>query len=142
MRGTRYWRREVHACDEILAQILGQPPTLFRPPMGVKTWHTTRAAREAGHPVVTWSRRAMDGLPTTPQRILSRLGAAEAGEILLLHDGVEPHAPHADRTATIESIRPLVDRLRSRGLEPVRLDALLAPDSSPGGPSLGDRGDS
>jgi peptidoglycan/xylan/chitin deacetylase (PgdA/CDA1 family) len=125
MRGRRYWRREIRECDEIIAQILGERPSYFRPPMGVKTWYTTGAAREAGHPLVTWSRRAMDGIPTTPQKILSRFEGMEPGEILLLHDGVEPHAPHADRTATIESIRPLIDRIRGRGLEPARLDELL-----------------
>lgn len=126
LRTLAYWTREVRACDEILADILGQPPAMFRPPMGIKTWHTTRAAREAGHRLVTWSRRAIDGLPTTPRRILRRLGGATAGEILLLHDGVEPHSPHPDRSATIAAVAPLVESLRSRGLRPVRLDDLLA----------------
>ena len=120
----RYWDDEVRATDETIEAVLGVRPAMFRPPMGIKTWHTTGAARRHGHALVTWSRRAIDGLPTTPQRIVERLGELAAGDIILLHDGVEPHARHTDRSATVEAIAPLLDRIKSRGLSPVRLDEL------------------
>jgi peptidoglycan/xylan/chitin deacetylase (PgdA/CDA1 family) len=128
MRTLPYWQREIRRTDELVESILGLRPALFRPPMGVKTWHTARAARELGHAVITWSRRAMDGLPTTSQRIVNRLSTAADGEILLLHDGVEPHAPHHDRAATVGAIVPLIEKLRARGLSPARLDELLGID--------------
>ena len=125
MRTFPYWFREIGQTEDVIKMQTRLRTALFRPPMGVKTWHSARAARELGHNVVTWSRRAMDGLPTTSKRILDRLGGATDGEILLLHDGVEPNAYHRDRSATIEAIVPLIERLRSRGLSPVRLDELL-----------------
>ena len=126
MRTLPYWRREIHEADGIIEGILGLRPALFRPPMGVKTWHTARAARELGHTVITWSHRAIDGIPTTSTRIVGRLKDAADGAILLLHDGVEPHAPHHDRSATVGAVIPLIESLRARGLTPVRLDELLA----------------
>jgi peptidoglycan/xylan/chitin deacetylase (PgdA/CDA1 family) len=125
MRTFPYWFREIGQAEDVVRLEARLRMALFRPPMGVKTWHVARAVRELGYTLVTWSRRAMDGLPTTSQRIVDRLGGATDGEILLLHDGVEPHAPHRDRSATIEAIVPLIERLRARGLGPVRLDKLL-----------------
>jgi len=128
MRTLPYWRDEIRRTDDAIESIVGVRPALFRPPMGVKTWHTTRATRELGHTVVTWSRRAIDGLPTTSERIVNRFANATDGEILLLHDGVEPNAPHRDRRSTVEAVAPLLELLRSRGLSPVRLDELLGID--------------
>ena len=125
MGRNAYWEREVRRTNELLESILGQSPTLFRPPMGAKTWHTTYAMRQTGSTLVTWSHRAWDGFPTTSRKILKRFENLTGGEILLMHDGVEPRAPHRDRAATIGAIGPLVESMRQRGLEPARLDELL-----------------
>jgi peptidoglycan/xylan/chitin deacetylase (PgdA/CDA1 family) len=125
MRRDRYWDREVRTTDDLIESILRVRPALFRPPMGIRTWHTTGAARRFGHRVINWSRRAIDGLPTTPQRIARRLGEVVDGDIIMLHDGVEPNARHHDRSATVEAVPMLLDRLRDAGLSPVRLDELL-----------------
>ena len=61
-----------------------------------------------------------------PADIVSRLvGPAGPGDILLLHDGLEPHARRPDARATAAAVRPLVAGLRGKGLEPERLDRLL-----------------
>jgi peptidoglycan/xylan/chitin deacetylase (PgdA/CDA1 family) len=122
-----YWEREIRTTDDAIESVIGVRPTLFRPPMGVRTWHTFWALRRTGHSMITWSRRAIDGIPTKPRRILARFAGAADGDILLLHDGVEPHAPYRDRSATIAAVGPLVDRIREKGLTPVRLDELLQP---------------
>jgi peptidoglycan/xylan/chitin deacetylase (PgdA/CDA1 family) len=125
MRGPHYWDREVRRTDERIASIIGVRPATFRPPMGVKTPFIHRAARRAGQPIVTWNRRALDGVETTTERILDRLAPTTSpGDILLLHDGIEPNRPR-DTAPSVAAVRPLVARLRDRGLEPVRLDRLL-----------------
>jgi peptidoglycan/xylan/chitin deacetylase (PgdA/CDA1 family) len=124
MRAQRYWDRQVRETDELLASIIGVKPALFRPPMGVRTWHVSWAAARFGYRVVTWSRRAYDGLPTTAERIVGRLArATAAGDILMLHDGVEPNV-RRDPSATVEAVGPLVEALRARGLEPRSLEEL------------------
>lgn len=121
----RYWDNEIKATDDAIESILGIRPAIFRPPIGIKTWHTSIACGKYGYKMVTWSRRAIDGFPTTANRILRRFSSVSAGEILLLHDGVEPNAPHSDRSATIDAIGPLIDSLTKRGLTPFRLDEML-----------------
>jgi peptidoglycan/xylan/chitin deacetylase (PgdA/CDA1 family) len=125
MRGPHYWRRELRRTDDLIESIIGRRPATFRPPMGVKTPFIHRAARRAGQPVVTWNRRALDGVETTADRILDRLvPATRPGDVLLLHDGIEPNR-RRDPAPSVAAVRPLVERLRARGLEPARLDALL-----------------
>jgi peptidoglycan/xylan/chitin deacetylase (PgdA/CDA1 family) len=124
MRRQRYWDEQLRVTDELLAQIIGVKPALFRPPMGVRTWHVTRAVRRYGYTVVTWTRRALDGVPTTPERIVRRLaGPTAAGDILILHDGIEPNL-RRDPAASVAAVAPLVRALRERGLEPASIEAL------------------
>jgi hypothetical protein len=97
--------------------------------MGIRTCHTINAARRCGQLTVNWTRKARDGVPTTVPRILARFDEAQSGDILLLHDGVEPRSRCADRSATIESIAPLIEHLQRCELQPVRLEDLLELDS-------------
>lgn len=125
LRGPRYWRREVEETDRLIGEVTGRRPAMFRPPMGVKTYFIHGGARRAGQRVVTWNRRAYDGIPTTTERILGRLVPTTGpGDVLMLHDGVEPNRVR-ETGPSVAAVRPLVERLRERGLEPARLDELL-----------------
>ena len=124
-RGRRYWDHQLIETDRIIGQIIGVRPAMFRPPMGVKTGYVMGAAARRRQAVVTWSRRAVDGISTTTQRILNRLVPhTQAGDVLLLHDGVEPQS-RRDPSPTVAAVKPLVLGLRERGLEPAPLDAFL-----------------
>ncbi len=125
MRGQRHWRCEIGRTDQAVEQLTGQRPSLFRPPMGMKTWAIAKAAKDSSHTVITWSHRAMDGVTTTPQRIISRLvPRVRAGDIITLHDGVDPSSRRTS-LATVQALRPLIVSLRQRGFAIVRLDELL-----------------
>ena len=134
----RYWLRDIGRADEVIEGVIGVRPTMFRPPMGLKHWHLMNAAADLGHHVVTWSRRAMDSRPLASEAIVERLvEPARAGDVMLLHDGNNPHFAPQDRAGTVGAVRPLIDGLRRRGLTPVRLDALLGleayrPRTTPG----------
>lgn len=122
--GPGHWRDQIDRTDDAIERVAGFRPTLFRPPLGMKTPFSTRAAARR-HTTVTWSRRALDGVATTPDRILERLvPRARPGEILLLHDGVSPQS-RRDPSATVDALAPLIRGLRERGFDPVRLDDLI-----------------
>jgi peptidoglycan/xylan/chitin deacetylase (PgdA/CDA1 family) len=124
-RGRRYWDWQIAETNRLIEQIIGHRPAMFRPPMGAKTWFIAGAARRADQAVITWSRRAIDGVPTTPERICERLcPTTRAGDIVMLHDGVEPHSKR-DPAATVEAVKPLIVALKQRGLTFVRLDELV-----------------
>lgn len=122
----RYWREEITRANDTIEQIIGKRPALFRPPMGYKTSHVLRQARRQGQTVVTWSGRARDTKPISAAEIVQKLVEFRRdGDILLLHDGIEPSAPPRDTSPTVAAIPPLVTALREKSLEPVRLDLLL-----------------
>jgi peptidoglycan/xylan/chitin deacetylase (PgdA/CDA1 family) len=124
-RGSRYWQNELTETDSIIQEVIGVRPAMFRPPMGVKFFYMMNAARSRGQAVITWSRRGVDGISTTSDRILQRLVPyTRAGDVLLLHDGLEPQS-RRDPSPTVAAVRPLIVGLRNRGLEPVPLDSFL-----------------
>ena len=127
-RGPGYWKRQLKRTDDLIHQIIGKKPALYRPPMGITTCFIHSAATRSGHRVIAWTRRAVDGLVTDTPTILRRFSASRAGDILMLHDGIDPNikrAVHRDRSATIAAITPLVENLRRGGLAIIRLDQLL-----------------
>jgi peptidoglycan/xylan/chitin deacetylase (PgdA/CDA1 family) len=121
-----YWLDEIRRADDAIERVIGRRPALFRPPMGYKHWHVMNMAADTGHSVVTWSRRAWDVKPTGAPLILQRLvEPSRGGDILLLHDGNDPCLRPSDRAGTRDAVRPLIEGLRQRGLEPVRLDEMI-----------------
>jgi peptidoglycan/xylan/chitin deacetylase (PgdA/CDA1 family) len=125
LRGTEYWCQQIDKTNRAVEAVIGGRPRYFRSPMGVRTWRATRPLREAGQVFVTWSQRALDGLPTTADQICDRLiPATRPGDILVLHDGIEAGYKR-NPAATVEAIPRIVSALRSRGIEAVRLDELL-----------------
>lgn len=121
-----YWKRQWQRTDAAIAAAGGPARTrYFRPPMGFKTWRITMAAKSSGLHMIGWSLRGMDGVPTSSAAIVRRIvPKARAGDIIALHDGHEPHIKR-DALATAEALPRIIQSLRDRGLEPVRLDALL-----------------
>ncbi len=124
LRARWYWKRELDDTSKAIADVIGQPPALFRPPMGIRQHHLMHAVRSTGLRVVTWTRSARDGVNTTPERIHQRLIDARPGEILLLHDGIDPYR-RRDPAPTLGALGPLIQAYRQRGLRPVRLDELI-----------------
>ena len=124
MRGTAYWRREIRGTDEVVHRIIGRWPALFRPPMGFKTHHVMRAAKQQGHTVVTWTRRAYDGIRANSHQIVERLNHVDSGDIVLLHDGAV--APFRVRIESTErALSTLLHRWRSQDVIVQPLDQLL-----------------
>jgi peptidoglycan/xylan/chitin deacetylase (PgdA/CDA1 family) len=52
------------------------------------------------------------------------LERAKPGSIILLHDGIDGTV-HADRSVLLSALPLIIDGLKERGLQPVRLDELL-----------------
>lgn len=126
-RFTAYWEDEIRRTSRLIEDAAGVRTAWFRPPFAVKQWHMHRAVRRCGHSMITFTRRGMDGLPTTPGRIVDRLvPRANAGDILTLHDGV---ASFKDRPIepTIQALRPILEGLKARGLAIAPLDELIEP---------------
>jgi peptidoglycan/xylan/chitin deacetylase (PgdA/CDA1 family) len=113
-------RAELAQTQAAITQATGIAPRSFRPPMGLSNPRIFRAARELGLTVVGWNARGLDTQTADPQRIVARITRRlEPGGIILLHDGNIP----AGRL--VLTVKLLLDKLRERGYEIVRLDKLM-----------------
>jgi peptidoglycan/xylan/chitin deacetylase (PgdA/CDA1 family) len=122
---AEYWDQQLQKTNDVIEDGIGVRCAMFRPPLGIKTFWLTGVLKHRGQTMVTWSSKARDGVTTTVNEILARLlPRASAGDILLLHDGIDPHSPR-DPQPSIDCLRPLIRALREKGFEIVRLDDLI-----------------
>jgi peptidoglycan/xylan/chitin deacetylase (PgdA/CDA1 family) len=130
-----YWRRQINETQRIVSEITGQPPVLFRSPMGFKTGHIAAAAKEARLPFVGWSVRSLDTRPLSAEKLAARVRARTSGnDIILLHDGLEPcrAARNASQQNTVDALPAILEGIAGKRLRPLSLlDALLAATRNP-----------
>jgi peptidoglycan/xylan/chitin deacetylase (PgdA/CDA1 family) len=113
-------RREMADTQDAIKKSTGTVPAFFRPPMGQSNPRTFRAARNLQMQVVGWTIRSLDTLTRDPEKIVARIRRGlHPGAVILLHDG---NIPVDKVEATVKS---LLETLRQKGYEVVRLDELL-----------------
>lgn len=118
-------RRELRACNEAIAAVVGREPLLFRSPQGIKTPPLGDVLRELGLTAVGWQVRGLDAFGADADAIARRvLRDARPGGVIMLHDAT-PIGGTSDGSATIEALPHIIDGLRERGLQLARLDELL-----------------
>jgi peptidoglycan/xylan/chitin deacetylase (PgdA/CDA1 family) len=85
-------------------------PCLLRPPGGAVDSSVIAAAAENGLRTITWDVDPADWTTPGSAAVYSRVvGAAQAGSIILMHDG------GGDRRGTLAALPAIIDTLRARG---------------------------
>jgi len=114
-----------------LARATGAFPRGYRAPVGIKSPAQALMSWRLGLDCVGWTRSAGDGgrRVLRPAALARLAAAARPGDIILLHDGKPAQADEGLIASTRDTfgrhLPQMIDALRARGLEPVRLDALL-----------------
>lgn len=100
---------------------LGTTVSLFRPPYGQLTTATVRIMR--AYDTWTWSVDPGDwAADVRTVDLKAKLDEVRDGDVVLLHDWLEPQAPHSfDRSATLAALEHVVRRVRSSGCSFVTL---------------------
>lgn len=118
-------RREIDRCQAVIRRLTGRIPAFYRPPHGFKNPALGDVLEDCGMIAVGWQVRGFDAVRGDAAGIGDRiLKRVKPGGVLLLHDGSGLQGT-ADRSATLEALPRIIDGLRERGLELVRLDDLL-----------------
>jgi peptidoglycan/xylan/chitin deacetylase (PgdA/CDA1 family) len=95
-------------------------PCLFRPPGGAVNSSVIGAAAEDGLRTITWDVDPADWSTPGTGAIYSRVvDAAQAGSIILMHDGGGP------RDETLAALPQIIDTLRARGFGFATVTGLL-----------------
>jgi len=85
-------RAEVRDGAAAIADIIGMPSTLFRPPHGARRRCMLEEAAAQGESLVMWDRSAIDwGWWGRADGIARRLQRARNGDVILMHDGANKH---------------------------------------------------
>jgi peptidoglycan/xylan/chitin deacetylase (PgdA/CDA1 family) len=122
-------RREIEAANAAIRQAAGVRPRLYRAPHGFKNPALGDVLRGEGMVAIGWQVRGFDAVVSDAARIAQRIvDKAAPGGVILLHDGAGLQGSE-DRQATLEALPVVIDGLRARGLEIVRVDALLRVDA-------------
>lgn len=108
---------ELAATDAIAERLIGKRLQFFRPPYGVTTPKLAKAISIRGYHTIGWNIRTMDTVIDSDQQLVKKvLGRVAPGAIILFHD---------TQAVTLQSLQTLIEEIRKRGLEIVRLDHLL-----------------
>lgn len=109
-------RKEVHDGAAAIADLIGRAPKFFRPPHGRLRRCVIEEAERGGQTLVLWNRSAVDWGPLgSARRIAHRLSAAQAGDIVLMHDGGRG-INHPDELVKV--LPEFLSNLSRRGLVP------------------------
>ena len=117
--------RELWAGRRALEEILGRPVSAFRPPAGHFDARMAVGTRLAGLQSWQWSVDPQDWRPgATREGILGAVGGLGERDVVLLHDGIEQPWDESsrDRSETVAALPGIIALIRSRRLEPRRLD--------------------
>ena len=80
-------RREIETTNDIIAEVTGVRPTLFRPPFGFFDLRTLSIVESLGMRLVHWSNDLRDfEIRTTEKSIINSTRRIDRGSIILLHD--------------------------------------------------------
>ncbi len=113
----------------IVLQQTGTYPLYLRPPRGLYDMRMRRIAKLLGQELVLWSLSSQDWHPraTTAGVIRRVLDRVSPGDIILFHDsGSLLNSEGSSRRPTVEALGPIIDGLREKGLDIVKLEDYLA----------------
>ncbi|HYQ89350.1 MAG TPA: glycosyltransferase [Candidatus Binatia bacterium] len=122
---ARFQRAEIDRAEESIHAVTGVYPHLFRPPQGIRSPWMMQVLAKDSLVTVTWDDAPGDWVPYSSRQLAaSTIAHAHPGAIILLHDGLNL-ARHPDRSATVEALPTIIDRLREEGYRFVTVPELL-----------------
>ncbi|MEK6815732.1 MAG: polysaccharide deacetylase family protein [Nitrospirota bacterium] len=122
-----FWktRDEIETCQETILKISGHRPRFYRQPVGFKNPFLFRQLKRSGLTAIGWQVRGFDALASDSGPVARRiLLKVRPGGIIALHDGCDMDMDR-DRTATIETLSTVLDRLAREGFRFTTVSRLL-----------------
>ena len=117
LKSARKMQDEIMKTNVIIEQLTGCKVRFFRPPYGVTNPNLAKAIKTQNVLSIGWSVRSMDTVLKAEQKLLSNVtDNLKSGDIVLLHDFA---------SVTVEHLQKIIDSIKNKGFEIVRLDKLI-----------------
>ncbi|MBZ5545547.1 MAG: polysaccharide deacetylase family protein [Acidobacteriia bacterium] len=113
--------REIDRTQQVIEEVTGRRPALFRPPYGARWFGLYPVLRERGLKVVQWSDTGYDWQEDEDSIVRLALEKLHPGSVLLLHDGLEGYEGFWRQTVRRVSASP-------RALGPTETPVAIRPD--------------
>jgi peptidoglycan-N-acetylglucosamine deacetylase len=127
-RFHRKLRDEIKRTNKAIGDAIGERPRYYRAPHGFKNPALGDVLAERDMVAIGWQVRGFDAVRGDAEKIARRVvGGVEDGGVVLLHDGAGLQGTET-REATLEALPIIIDGLRAKGFNLVRLDDLLGED--------------
>ena len=126
LRSSNFIYRELAAAEQVIEQVTGVRPRLFRAPFGARWFGLRDAQRRLGLMGVMWTTIALDWKWPAARVARRLLNGAGNGAILCLHDGRQLEA-RPDIRVTLDAVREVLPRLIERGFHFERVTEILCP---------------
>ena len=110
---------EIERTSDLIHQLTGEKPLLFRPPGGYLDTGLSEYAQQQDHAIAMWSVDSEDYYVPAPVLTDNVLRQVTPGGIVLLHDG------GGDRSATVQSLPQIIATLKQQGYKFVTVPELL-----------------
>ena len=121
---------ELVRTNQIIENLLGYSPVLFRPPYGAQGIGLKRAIQTLGMKSILMSVNGADWESTDPVMIANAvLDGVAPGSIILLHDGhgdIDDPAAQDSRAASVVATGIIIESLKSQGYRFATVGELLA----------------
>ncbi|MFF2482774.1 polysaccharide deacetylase family protein [Paenibacillus sp. NPDC058071] len=117
---------EIVRTEQLLIELTGKKPSLFRPPGGFYNEQTVNIAKNLGYKTILWSWHQdtndwrKPGVNSIVRKVLNN---ARNGDIVLLHD----YTPSS--TQTVAALKTILPELQKQGFQIVTVSELMNSDS-------------
>lgn len=118
-------REQLDSTENIIVNITGHKPVIFRPPYGAQNIFIFHEARKRGYTLIEWSASGRDWETKDPGKVAKNvLENTKNGTIILMHDGRRLKREF-DCNSTVEAITNIIKNLTAQGYEFVTVPELL-----------------
>jgi peptidoglycan/xylan/chitin deacetylase (PgdA/CDA1 family) len=115
--GKKKMEQDLQKADEVIMQVTGEKPALFRPPYGVTTPVVAKVIKKMGYRAVGWSVRSLDTVLKDKEKILERIkDRLHHGVVILMHD---------DREITAEVLEDVIMKIKEEGYRFVGIEEMM-----------------
>ena len=119
--GDKHKKEDVLKAQEIIKRITGKYPLLFRFPGGCYSVQDVELVNELGLNIIQWDVISGDAIWKNPDKIIRNvLNKIQNGSIVIMHFTGNKKTP-----ATAESLQKIIDELKKRGFEFVKVSELI-----------------
>ena len=120
-KGISVLSDEIKKADDIIYEITGCRPALFRPPEGKHNGKADEIIKRAGKRTVLWTVDTRDWAHTDKEKIIENIkNNIKNGSVILFHDYIAPPSP------TPDVLREILPYLKAQGYEFVTVTELLS----------------